>query len=238
MHHPVMAINANQSGNWSGYDVGTLAYNNTLFTSISGQWRVPKVTARRANETEYSSSWIGIGGGCINADCSVSDPGSLIQVGTEQDVANGRGLYSAWWEIIPEPSTPIANFHVWPGDLMAASIAQASPGLWTITLKDLTRRETFSVTTPYTSSELSAEWITETPVVINGAGTGVAALPNLYGNTFDHAAVNGRAIRLSPAYELQLSANGAILATPSGPDSDRDGFAICSYTTRCAAPAS
>lgn len=236
-HHPIIALNANQSGNWSGYVLGTLAYHNTRFTSITSQWRVPKATARRAHDAEYSSTWIGIGGGCINADCSLTDPATLIQTGTEQDVVNGVAQYSAWWEIIPEPSTPINRFAVGPGDLMYASISQGLPGQWTITLKDLSRGESFSVATPYASSGLSAEWITETPVIINGAGSGVASLPNLSGNTFDRATVNGKAPGLTTANELQLY-SPPVIATPSAPESDRDGFNVCSYATSCAAPTS
>src|ERR671938_492369 len=56
---------------------------------------------------ESSSTWIGIGGGCMDANCLVSDS-TLIQTGTEQDVdARGRGSYSAWWEVIPAPGIDI-----------------------------------------------------------------------------------------------------------------------------------
>ena len=51
---------------------------------------MPTASAHKAKEAEYSSTWVGIGGGCLNTACSVTD-NTLIQAGTEQDVAaNGK----------------------------------------------------------------------------------------------------------------------------------------------------
>src|SRR5690348_9531920 len=105
-HRPLIrtGLNANQSTNWSGYNQGSLEKNNTQFTQISGQWNVPTATAHKAGEHEFSSTWVGIGGGCVDAGCTVGD-NTLIQAGTEQDVTKaGVAKYSAWWEIIPQPS--------------------------------------------------------------------------------------------------------------------------------------
>jgi hypothetical protein len=245
-HHPIIALNANQSGNWSGYNLGSEAQGGTLFYSIFAQWHVPTASPRSRTDAEYSSTWIGIGGGCIDANCDATDA-TLIQTGTEQDVIDGVAHYSAWWETIPETSTTISNFSVAPGDLMSASI-MISPNVsaggsvnvgssWTIRLLDLSRKETFQKTVTYTSSELTAEWITETPVVVNGTGTGVATLPNLSGDTFDNAFVNNHRVSFTPAERMQL-VNGNVLATPSNPDSDRDGYRDCTYTTSCSPPSS
>jgi hypothetical protein len=67
-----------------------------------------------------------------------------------------------------------------PGDHMHASIAESVSGsnVWNITLKDVTRNESFSTTVPYSSTRATAEWIEETPLVI-GTNAGFAALPNL-----------------------------------------------------------
>src|SRR5262245_37317439 len=85
-HRPIVVVGASQSNNWSGYNQGTLEQGGKMFNAITGSWVVPKATQHAAGEAEYSSSWIGIGGGCVNADCSVTDS-TLIQAGTEQDVA-------------------------------------------------------------------------------------------------------------------------------------------------------
>jgi hypothetical protein len=68
--------------------------------------------AHKAGENEYSSSWVGIGGGCVTAGCTVTDT-TLIQAGTEQDVnSSGQASYYAWWELVPAPSVQISNLAV------------------------------------------------------------------------------------------------------------------------------
>src|SRR5206468_2812963 len=98
--HPLISpINANQSGNWSGYNQGTLektvsATNPKLFTSVAGDWIVPTAAHHNGGPTDqYSSSWIGIGGGCVNSNCLLTD-NTLIQAGTEQDVHGSTASYS------------------------------------------------------------------------------------------------------------------------------------------------
>src|SRR5437879_9227487 len=66
---PIVAVGANKSNNWSGYNQGTIEQRGKTFRSVSGTWRVPTATAHKAGENEYSSSWVGIGGGCVNANC-------------------------------------------------------------------------------------------------------------------------------------------------------------------------
>jgi len=39
----------------------------------------------------------------------------------------------------------------------------AGTDLWTITLQNVTRGESFTTTVPYPSTRLTAEWIEETP---------------------------------------------------------------------------
>src|SRR5437879_1036501 len=93
---PGSAVNANQSNNWFGYNQGTLEQNRKLFHSITGDWTVPTASQHKSGQDEFSSDWIGIGGGCVNANCTVTD-NTLIQTGTEQDVSGGKASYSAWW---------------------------------------------------------------------------------------------------------------------------------------------
>src|SRR5881394_406517 len=103
-----LRANANQSSNWFGYNQGTLEKGNKLFNSISGDWTVPTATQHTSGQAESSSDWIGIGGGCVDSGCAVTDS-TLIQAGSESDIAsNGRASYSAWWEIIPGPSIGVS----------------------------------------------------------------------------------------------------------------------------------
>ena len=99
----IVAVDANQSTNWSGYNQGTLEQGNKLFNQVSGDWTVPAATQHTTGQDEFSSTWVGIGGGCVDAGCNVVDT-TLIQAGTEQDVDSaGRASYSAWFELVVNP---------------------------------------------------------------------------------------------------------------------------------------
>src|SRR5438270_628951 len=101
--------NTNQSTNWFGYNQGTLEQGGKLFNSVGGDWTVPTATQHAAGQAEFSSDWIGIGGGCVDAGCTVTD-NTLIQTGTEQDVdSSGKASYDAWFEVIPGPELIITN---------------------------------------------------------------------------------------------------------------------------------
>ena len=236
-HRPIVAVDANQSNNWSGYNQGSLEDGNETYTSISGTWVVPRASQHKAGEAEYSSSWVGIGGGCVNAGCTVTD-NTLIQAGTEQDVAaNGATSYSAWWEIIPQPSTPV-SLAVAPGNRVKVTITQGTPGQWTIVIANLSTGKKVTVSTPYSSSQDTAEWIVETPLII-GTGGGFAALPNLTPTHFDNAATDGANPQLVAAEQVQLvNSSSQVIAQPSAPDSNGDGFADCAWRTTCATPGS
>lgn len=232
--HP---FSTNSSNNWFGYQQGVLEKNNTLFHSISGSWIVPKATQHAKGKAEHSSDWIGIGGGCDNAKCTVTD-NTLIQDGTEQDVSKkGKASYSAWWEIIPEPSTPI-HMTVRPGDHMSSSIVETPRNSenWKITLRDVTRKEKFTKKVSYTSSYATAEWIEETPLII-GKNAGFAALPNLTSPVFDHGTVNGATAKLKSSERINLvNSNSKVIGAPSAPDPDLDGFNACAWAKSCKAP--
>jgi hypothetical protein len=212
--HLLRPFNANQSNNWFGYNQGTLEQGGKLFHSISGDWIVPTASQHTAGQSESSSDWIGIGGGCVDAGCTVGD-NTLIQTGTEQDVsASGAPSYSAWWEVIPGPSLGISTFTVSPGDHMHADITEAvtNSEVWNITLTDVTKGKTFKQTVPYSSSYATAEWIEETP--------------------FSLSKTNGAAAGLKASEEMQLiDANGKVIGTPSAPSGD--AFTACAWATSC-----
>jgi hypothetical protein len=245
-HRPIVRVGANQSNNWSGYNQGALEQGGKTFTSVTGTWSVPTASARNANEAEYSATWIGIGGGCIDAGCMATDS-TLIQDGTGQDVdSTGRASYYAWWEIIPAPSvklsgcSPDAACTVAAGDQVTSTIASAANGLWTMSIGDTTRGWTWSMSVGYSSMEGSVEWIEETPVVIDSSGkVTIGPMPNLSGAHFDVATVNGAPAGLKASEEIQLvDANRNAIATPSAPDPDADGFNVCSYSASCGSPSS
>jgi hypothetical protein len=237
---PHTSLNTNTSDNWFGYNQGTLEQGDKLFHSITGDWTVPAVSQHTPGQAEDSADWIGIGGGCVDAGCTVTDS-TLIQTGTEQDVASdGSTSYDAWYELVPAPELEITNLAVAPGDRMHASIAEVlnNSELWKITIQDLTRGETYSTTVPYSSTHDTAEWIEETPLEI-GTDAGFAALPNLTNPDFDLATTNGAPANLKSSEALDLvDSSGNVIGAPSAPDSDFDGFGACTWTSTCSAPSS
>jgi hypothetical protein len=238
-HRLVIPFAANASQNWSGYNQGSAALGGVLFHQVAGDWTVPTPSQHRAGEAEYSSDWVGIGGGCVNAACTVGD-NTLIQTGTEQDIAaNGKRTYTAWYELIPAPETVIPSLVVHPGDRMHAAIAEkvAGSNVWTITLIDRTTHKSFTTTTAYSSSHLTVEWIQERPTLIGTGGTSLAPLPKLTNPAFNLAKVNGAAAGLKAAQIIQMTnSSGVIIGRASAPDSGHDGFRSCTYTATCPAP--
>ncbi len=238
-HRPLVVVGANQSNNWSGYNQGTLEQGGRSFHQISGTWVVPTASAHKPGENEYSATWVGIGGGCVDAGCMLTDT-TLIQAGTSQDVgSNGQATYTAWWEIIPAPSVPV-SLAVTAGNTVSVNIAETTPQVWSITINNVSTGQSWSTTVPYSSTYATVEWIEETPVVIDSSGAvTVGPLPRLSQVTFDAGTVNGGNPGLRSSEEMQLvDTNGAALATPSSPDPDTDGFNDCAYASTCAAPAS
>jgi hypothetical protein len=65
---------------------------------------------------------------------------------------------------VPAPSLTISSMSVSPGDHMHASPFEvvADSNLWTITIQDVTRNESFTTTLPYASTHATAEWIEAT----------------------------------------------------------------------------
>jgi Peptidase A4 family len=236
-------VNTNQSSNWSGYNIGAdypQVPTGTLFTAVSGEWRVPTASLHSsADSAEDSATWVGIGGGCVEDSCTVTD-NTLIQAGTEQDVTNSGGTvttsYDAWWEIIPEPETEV-SLPVAPGDLIKVTIAETStPGDWSIEIQNLTEHKKFTTTTPYSSSEDTVEWIEETPLEIGTTGTGLATMPNLTKVHIDNATYNTANPQFQTIDEMQLDNNDMIEATPSAPGPKKNTFNDCTWATKCGRP--
>ena len=235
---PAATVNATTSSNWFGYNISAVARNEN-FRQVGGTWRVPRATQHKKGQAEYSSSWIGIGGGCVRQNqfgCTSGD-NTLIQAGTEQSIApNGAASYHSWYELIPAPSiqTPLV---VGPNHMVRANIRQTVVGIWRISLENLSTGKSWSTTVPYTSTYRTAEWITETPIVIGTDAAGLAALPNLTPVHFDWTSVNGRNPRLRSSERVFLAPGQQIIGAPSLPQPEGNGFAACAWRTTCAVPA-
>jgi hypothetical protein len=146
------------STNWSGYMT-----TGSKSTAVSGSWIATNPTATSTTAASFDATWIGIGG-VTSAD--------LIQVGTSNTIsASGVVSSSAFYELLPAPATTISSLVVNPGDHMSASITETSTSIWTVTITNLTRHQTSSISLTYTSAYSSAEWIEEDPSYINGNQT-------------------------------------------------------------------
>lgn len=224
-HHPRVSAggaHASSAGwassNWSGY-----AITGSGFTSVTGAWKVPSVSATK--RATFSSSWVGIDG---------FNDSNLIQTGTEQDYYSGSAHYNAWWEILPAAETVITTITVHPGDAMSATISQVSAGVFSITLRDANGNQSFSTTQSYGGQLTSAEWIQEAPTV----GGRIATLAHYSSpTTFDPGTVDNGNPGLAASNSGVMIQGNAQVSTPSNPDSDTDGFNI-SYGSSAPSPPS
>jgi hypothetical protein len=112
------------------------------------------------------------------------------------------------------------------------------PELWTITIANLSTGGSFTITLPYASTYGTAEWVIETPLVISETGSiTVGPMPDLAIVQFDDATANGRPAGFVLGEQMQLvDFDLALIAAPSLPDSDADGFNDCTYLKSCPAP--
>jgi peptidase A4-like protein len=198
------------SSNWSGY-----AASGGTFTSVTGTWTVPTVSATSSGA---DATWVGIGG------LTSSD---LIQAGT-QAMVDGSGTveYSSWIEMLPASSRTVP-LSVSAGDSVTVTITQQSGNDWLISMKNNTTNGTYNVTVQYSSSNSSAEWVQEAPSVGRGLvaldqfGTvqfsGASAVRD--GKTMSVSALGARAITM-------INGQGQAIAQPSTIASDGSSFTI------------
>jgi hypothetical protein len=206
---PNSSISANLSQNWSGYvaDTGT-------YTNVTGTWTVPTVPA--SNSAEADATWVGIGG------VSGTD---LIQAGTQTITENGQIEYQAWYETLPNASTPV-SLTVSPGDSITTTLTNQGGNNWLVTIKDNTTNQQYVQTVTYASSESSAEWIEEMP----SDGQSFIPLDNFGSVAFSNASatVNGAytTIAGAGAHAVAMSNGQSILSQPSAVGSDTASFTV------------
>ena len=221
------------TNNWSGYVAANFA-TGQIYTSAQGTWVVPTVTyfSDPRFSAEYSSSWVGIGGFCENANCTVADK-SLLQLGTEQDASSSRTRYYAWYEALPSPIKKIP-ISISPGDTITVSLQLVSVGKknqsWTLRMEDTTGAQTWSTTLNYKSSQLSAEWIEEAPSSSGGILPLAAYGPSSVSSpapAFDFGLASSGSSPLTTSEGLVMVDPWGQTSNPSSMDSDSDGFNTC-----------
>jgi hypothetical protein len=156
--------------NWSGYIVASDIQNRSpVVSSVSASWTVHEIKPSENNT--FSSVWVGIGG---------YEEDTLIQTGTAHECINGKFVYYAWYELVPDHLVRISNIQVQAGDAVTASISliNENTNTWSIEIADITLSERFKRTFVYNSSRLSAEWVVERPKV-NGTISTLADFGNV-----------------------------------------------------------
>ena len=205
--------------NWSGYIVASDIQNRSpVVSSVSASWTVPEIKLSENNT--FSSVWVGIGG--YGED-------TLIQTGTAQECINGKFVYYAWYELVPDHLVRISNIHVQAGDAVTASISliNENTNSWSIEIAAVSRGERFKRTFVYNSSWLSAEWVMERPKV-NGNISTLADFGNV---TFTECKatlddVTGAIDKFSFAQFVMVSAEDKPLVSVSSLDGDGESFTV------------
>lgn len=156
------------NNNWAGYIIAPYVYsiyNQVHF--ISGTFNVPVIMHSSVSSEEDTAVWIGIDGYNKNSTNT-----HLIQTGIQGVNINGTVTYSAWYELIPAPETPI-NMKIKPNDIISAQISliNQNSSIWNIYLKDLTSNQIFSQNVSYSTQMQTAEWIVESPTSLFPNGT-------------------------------------------------------------------
>jgi hypothetical protein len=232
----VRATTKLDSSNWSGYAQSTT--KNGTFTAAKDFWTVPTVNTSKSGN-QYSSDWIGIGG---------FSEGTLVQDGTEADHVGGKAHYDAWTEILPASEVVITGLTIKPGDKMEGLVEETKAGTWKMTVFDLTTGKSGGRTVKYSSPGLSVEAIHERPEV----GGGLATLATTGNVTLDPGSLSTAApgtqtwkpllkvVSGATLNEIFMTNNAgsAVIASPSGPDSDSDGFTVADGSKAPAPPKS
>ena len=113
------------SENWSGY----AATSSEPFTFASTKFVQPTVSCVGSPQYVYTSNWVGLDG--FN-DQTVEQDGTSGHC----NVYSGLPDYYAWIEMYPVPT--VREFNVSPGDVIEASVAYSTGGVFTLTVSDAT----------------------------------------------------------------------------------------------------
>jgi len=204
---------------WSGYIVASDMQNRSpAISSVSASWTVPEVKPSENNT--FAGVWVGIGG---------YGEETLIQTGTEQEYIDGRSVYYAWYELLPDYLTRIPNFRIRPSDTITASISlvNENTNTWSIEMRDITQGGHFEKVVVYNSSRLTAEWIVERPNV-NGTTSTLANFGNV---TFTECkatvdGVSGAIGNFSYAQLVMHDDEDNPLVSVSSLDDEESGFTV------------
>jgi hypothetical protein len=202
---PAALADTSASANWSGYAVH---HAGISFRKVSATWKQPTASCTPGRPA-YSAYWVGLGGYAPNSS-------ALEQIGTETDCSrNGNPRVSAWYELVPSPSTPI-RMTVRAGDTISASVTVVGRRA-TVIVDDLTRHSRFAKTLTASAIDVSsAEWIVEAPSeCINISTCETLPLADFGTARFTNAFAQGSKGHVGPISPAPWS-NTKIVLTPGG----------------------
>jgi hypothetical protein len=230
------------SSNWSGY----IAPSSSVITEVSGRFTVPTLNCG-PTPNAGESTWVGTGG-------AGGSSGELLQTGVQSDCEAGvQRDNPAWWEEFPEyPAIDFTSMSVSPGDQIEASVYELNDGVtWATRLDDLStgisgvmitgdaygtildsstntwRAVEGSTSGVSYSGGYTAEWIVED--YYSTAISSEVPLADFGTIAFSDLTTSLPSWGLTANEEVGIVQGGAVLATPSSPDSTGDGFSV-TYT--------
>lgn len=222
-----LPANTEESENWAGY-IATPT-SDSGYTSISGSWIVPNITASQSKA--LAGQWIGLGG--------VSSTG-LLQMGTIEEMENGQPVAKVFWEKLPEVAQDVMTVPIGSTINVSISKAEGSSSSWNLmfitkTPAGETQTQTIPVTLDSSYAQeigTSAEWISEDPSTQNGQ---LYPLANMGTVTYNSALVDGQPLnsslnKVNPVAMVSTDANGLI--APSTLGTDGESFSTSVITTK------
>ncbi|MCH3963069.1 MAG: G1 family endopeptidase [Clostridium sp.] len=220
-----LPANAEKSGNWAGYIV-TPASQSDAYTSVSGNWTVPNISANQQNA--LAAQWIGLGG--VNSE-------DLLQMGTIEEIEDGQPVANVFWEKLPDASQNIMSIPI--GSTISVTISKTSDSTWNLTFTATTPEgetigKTISTTLDSSYEQgigTSAEWISEDP---SNQYNQLLPLANTDTVKYQSAKANGNSLNDS-SNEVHpvamVSGNGNIAIYPSEIGTDGESFTATTNST-------
>jgi hypothetical protein len=234
--HATRGVTATGSTNWSGY--AQVSTTRGTFTQVIDTFVVPTIVPS-GKGTQYVADWVGIGG---------YDDGTLVQDGIQAVIHTRRQhstvTYDAWTEHLPQAEKPL-DLTVSAGDTVTAFVQETAKNMWLMEVEDVTTGLSASTSVKYASSGLSAEAIMERPCIRAPCATRDLAhlAAQSSAEMFGPGSYSGEIVPAgqTPTEEPLLATVPGLtladivmtnntettpIATPSGPSSEEDGFAV------------
>lgn len=192
-----------KTGNWAGY---ALRMSPGAVSEVGATWVVPRLHCR-VTPSGQEGVWLGVDGTGHTFD--------LFQAGIASSCADGMQADTAFYENLPAPAQDL--FTVSPGDTIAASVFEVSPGTWEYTISDKTTGASSSATVSYAGPQASADWIVEEPYA-----DGLVPLPlaDFGAIEFSGLSVDTAPPALAPSSGIALVRSWSVLARCTPPAND------------------